>query len=48
MDSWKAILRSVRPGAFKIQIDDVRIWAGETSGFVTCTEAIDADDQDGR
>jgi len=48
MESWKAILRGVRPGAFKIEIEDVRIWANETAGFVTCVEVIDADDSQGR
>ncbi|GIL79642.1 hypothetical protein Vretimale_12340 [Volvox reticuliferus] len=48
MDSWRAILRNVRPGAFKVKLEDVRVFAQEDMGFVTCVEIIDADDSEGR
>ncbi|GLI68139.1 hypothetical protein VaNZ11_012475 [Volvox africanus] len=48
MDSWRAILRNVRPGAFKVKLEDVRVFAREDMGFVTCVEIIDADDSEGR
>lgn len=48
LESWKNILRNVRPNAFKVILEDVRVWAGEEVGFVTCTEVIDADDSTGR
>ncbi len=48
MESWASILRGVRPGAFKIAVEDVRIWASDSAGFVTCVEVIDADDSQGR
>ncbi|KXZ56093.1 hypothetical protein GPECTOR_2g975 [Gonium pectorale] len=48
MESWRAILRNVRPGAFKVRLEDVRVHAREDFGFVTCVEIIDADDSTGR
>ena len=48
MDSWKAIMRNVRPGAFKVKLEDVRVFARGEMGFVTCVEIIDADDSTGR
>ena len=48
MDSWRSILKGVRPRAFKITIEDVRVFASDTSGFVTCTEVVEADDSQGR
>ncbi|KAF8072408.1 pip [Scenedesmus sp. PABB004] len=49
MESWDAILRGVRPGAFKIDLEDVRVFAlSETQGLVTCVEVMDADDTSGR
>ncbi|GLC40838.1 hypothetical protein PLESTB_000017100 [Pleodorina starrii] len=48
MDSWRAIMRNVRPGAFKVKLEDVRVFAREDMGFVTCVEIIDADDSSGR
>jgi hypothetical protein len=48
MESWRAILKNVRPNAFKVSLEDVRVYAGDTSGFVTCVEVIDADDSVGR
>ena len=48
MDSWKAILSGVRPRAFKIELEDVRIYATDGFGYVTCTEIVNADDAAGR
>jgi translation initiation factor 2A len=48
MASWRTVLQGVRPRAFKIELEDVRIWANETTGFVTCVEVIDTDDSEGR
>jgi translation initiation factor 2A len=38
----------VRPRAFRITVEDVRVFASDSSGFVTCTEVVDADDSEGR
>jgi translation initiation factor 2A len=48
MESWRKVLKNVRPRAFQIQLQDVRIYATETYGYVTCVEVIDADDSKGR
>ena len=48
MESWRAILGHVRPRAFKISLEDVRVFASGEAGFVTCMEIIDNDDNDGR
>ena len=48
MESWKSILSNIRPRAFKIDLEDVRVDATETTGFVTCVEIMDADDSKGR
>jgi translation initiation factor 2A len=49
LDSWRALLRGVRPRAFRIDLEDVRVAAAEGGlGFVTCVEVIDADDSVGR
>lgn len=48
MESWRAIMRNVRPGAFKVVLDDVRVHVRGDMGFVTCVEVIDADDSNGR
>lgn len=49
MESWAAILRGVRPNAFKIDLEDIRVFAlSETQGLVTCVEVMDADDSRGR
>ncbi|GBG00627.1 hypothetical protein Rsub_13381 [Raphidocelis subcapitata] len=48
MESWRAVLKGVRPRAFRIAIEDVRVWASDASGVVTCTEVVDADDSQGR
>jgi hypothetical protein len=48
MESWRAILCNVRPGAFKVKLEDVRVFAREDMGFVTCVEIINADDSMGR
>lgn len=48
IESWRAILRGVRPRAFRIKIEDVRVWAGDASGYVTCTEVVEADESQGR
>ena len=43
--SWKIILSS---GRMKITTEDVRIFATESEGFVTCVEVMDAGDSRGR
>lgn len=49
MESWAAILKSIRPNAFKISLEDVRVAAlSDTTGLVTCVEVMDADDSRGR
>lgn len=48
MESWKAVLSGVRPRAFRIRVEDVRVAAGDTQGFVTCTEHVETDDARGR
>lgn len=49
MESWAAILRGVRPNAFKIGLEDVRVFAlSDSQGLVTCLEVMDADDSRGR
>ncbi|GAX83475.1 hypothetical protein CEUSTIGMA_g10900.t1 [Chlamydomonas eustigma] len=48
MESWKTILAGVRPRAFRIELEGVRIHATESYGFVTCVEIVDADDSAGR
>eukprot|EP00798_Chlamydomonas_sp_ICE-L_P026999 gene26999-9017_t len=47
MSSWKSILTNIRPGAFKVKIEDVRIAASEHNGFVTCVEMMNADETQG-
>jgi ketosteroid isomerase-like protein len=47
--SWRAILAGVRPGAFRISAEDVRVViAGDDVGVVTCVEVVEADDGRGR
>lgn len=46
--SWQQILRGVRPGAFKITLEDLRVMAFDDVGYVTCTEILDNDDSTGR
>lgn len=48
MESWKTILAGVRPRAFRIDLEDVRVHAVDSYGFVTCIEVVDADDSTGR
>jgi translation initiation factor 2A len=48
MESWKTLLAGVRPRAFRIELEDVRIHATESYGFVTCVEIVDADESAGR
>lgn len=49
MESWASILRGVRPNAFKITLEEVRVFAlSETTGLVTCVEVVEADDSKGR
>jgi len=47
--SWRAILSGVRPGAFRISAEDVRVViAGGGVGVVSCVEVVEADDGRGR
>eukprot|EP00197_Chlamydomonas_leiostraca_P011393 CAMPEP_0202867756 /NCGR_PEP_ID=MMETSP1391-20130828/9606_1 /ASSEMBLY_ACC=CAM_ASM_000867 /TAXON_ID=1034604 /ORGANISM="Chlamydomonas leiostraca, Strain SAG 11-49" /LENGTH=211 /DNA_ID=CAMNT_0049547819 /DNA_START=20 /DNA_END=655 /DNA_ORIENTATION=+ len=48
MDSWKAVLKNIRPRAFRISLEDVRVYASDGQGYVTCVEVMDADDSKGR
>lgn len=49
MESWASILRGVRPGAFQIGLEDVRVFAlSDVTGLVTCVEVVEADDSRGR
>lgn len=48
MESWRKVLKNVRPRAFKIELEDVRVYASEDSAYVTCVELVDADDSQGR
>ena len=45
LESWKYVLAA---GRMKISVQDVRIYATESEGFVTCVEVLDADDSQGR
>lgn len=45
LQSWKLVLST---GRMSIQLEDVRIFANETNGYVTCVEVIEADDSQGR
>ena len=48
MESWRTILAGVRPRAFRIELEDVRVYATDAHGYVTCVEVVDADDSAGR
>eukprot|EP00199_Chlamydomonas_sp_CCMP681_P005854 CAMPEP_0119108864 /NCGR_PEP_ID=MMETSP1180-20130426/15869_1 /TAXON_ID=3052 ORGANISM="Chlamydomonas cf sp, Strain CCMP681" /NCGR_SAMPLE_ID=MMETSP1180 /ASSEMBLY_ACC=CAM_ASM_000741 /LENGTH=230 /DNA_ID=CAMNT_0007094535 /DNA_START=57 /DNA_END=749 /DNA_ORIENTATION=+ len=48
IESWRSLLVNVRPRAFKLALEDVRVWANDTCGTVTCVEVINADDSTGR
>lgn len=45
LESWKAVLGS---GRMAISLQDVRIFATEAEGFVTCVEVLEAADSRGR
>lgn len=45
LESWRFVLRG---GRLKINLEDVRIFATDTTGYVTCVEVVDADDAKGR
>lgn len=45
LESWKLVLGGSR---LKITLEDVRIYANETDGYVTCVEIVEADDSKGR
>lgn len=45
MTSWKLILSS---GRMNINLEDVRIYATDTEGYVTLVEVVDAEDSQGR
>lgn len=45
MTSWKLILSS---GRMNITLEDVRIYATDTQGYVTLVEVVDAEDSQGR
>eukprot|EP00775_Hariotina_reticulata_P003420 gene3420-3693_t len=41
MESWATILKGIRPNAFKISVEDVRVFAlSDTHGLVTCVEIL--------
>lgn len=48
MDSWRSVLANIRPKAFQIDLEDVRIFASDNHAFVTCIETINADENKGR
>jgi translation initiation factor 2A len=48
IESWRAVLKGVRPRAFRITAEDVRVYASDAHGYVTCTEVVEADDARGR
>lgn len=41
LESWRFVLMG---GKMKFKLEDVRIFATDTTGFVTCVEVIDAND----
>lgn len=45
LESWKLILGT---GRMSISLEDVRVYAEENFGFVTCVEIVDAGDTKGR
>jgi len=48
MDSWRNVLSNIRPKAFTIDLEDVRIYASDNHAYVTCIEIINADENKGR
>ena len=48
LESWRAVLIGVRPGAFKLDVEECRVFARGDHGVVTCMEVIDNDDSIGR
>jgi 2'-5' RNA ligase len=48
MDSWRNGLANIRPKAFQIDLEDVRIFAADNHAYVTCVEIINADENKGR
>lgn len=45
LQSWRLALSGSR---LKVKLEDVRIFATDTHGFVTCVEVVDASDSQGR
>jgi len=45
MESWEVVLKTV---GFDISVRDVRVYATDTMGFVTCVEIMEGDDRRGR
>lgn len=48
LESWRRILANIKPRAFKVGLQDVRVYAADAQGYVTCVELIDTDDSKGR
>lgn len=48
MESWRLILKQVLPRQFQIKLLDLRVFAHDSMGFVTCVEIVNDDDQTGR
>jgi len=47
MESWKLML-GTSDGYMRFELEDVRVFAGDTEAVVTCVEVIDASDTRGR
>lgn len=48
IESWGLVLSSVSRGNFVIRLEDVRVYAGEREGFVTCVEVVSSGGDEGR
>jgi hypothetical protein len=48
MESWSFILKGVRPRAFRLDLEDVCIYATDAYGVVTCMEVVDTEENVGR
>ncbi len=44
LESWRLVLR----GDFQIRLENVRVHATQTSGYVTCVEVMNAGNATGR
>jgi len=48
IESWGLVLSGISRGNFVIRLEDVRVYAGEQEGFVTCVEVVSSGGDEGR